>query len=217
LTFLPRTGSLKTEEALMAQPAYKFPEEKDGSSWPAQGEWTYEDYLRLPEDGNRYEVIRGFLYVSPAPYPEHQYAVVKLIRYFDVFVSDSGLGIVLTAPLDVLLPSGIGSPVQPDVSVFRKGNEPRWGVGKFEGVPDLVVEVLSTGTRRRDRTTKLEAYQDAGVPEYWLVDPDRQTVEIYVLGKNGKYTDPVHGSIQDEVWSSVLPGFRLKVAVLFSP
>src|SRR5690349_11704955 len=72
LTFLPRTGSLKAEEALMAQPAYKFPTEKDGPGWPAQGEWTYEDYLRLPEDGNRYEVIRGVLYVSPAPLPEHQ-------------------------------------------------------------------------------------------------------------------------------------------------
>lgn len=66
----------------MAQPAYPLdlPEEQDGERWPAQGEWTYEDYARLPDDGRRYEVIRGYLYVSPAPTYEHQYAVVQLSR-----------------------------------------------------------------------------------------------------------------------------------------
>jgi Uma2 family endonuclease len=214
LTFLPRTGSLKIQEAPMAQPAYKFPEEKDGPSWPAQGEWTYEDYLRLPEDGNRYEVIRGFLYVSPAPFPKHQFPVGKLIRFFDVFVSDSGLGTVLPAPLDVLLPKGIASPIQPDLVVFRKGNEPAPDRA-FEGVPDLVVEVLSPRTRRRDKTLKFGAYEEAEVPEYWLVDPDARTVEVYVWEKGKGYIEFVRGGLGDEVWSSALPGLRVKVADLF--
>ena len=198
----------------MPQPTYKLPRKQNGSNWPAQGEWTYEDYLRLPEDGNRYEVIRGVLYVTAPPMPEHQYAVGKLIRYFDVFVSDGGLGIVLPAPLDVRLPSGIGSPVQPDLIVLRTGNTPDWEAKSFEGVPDLVAEVLSRGTRRRDRTLKLEAYQDAGVPELWLVDPDERIVEVYVL-KQSKYAQLVRGGEGWEVWSSLFPDFRLKVAEFF--
>ncbi len=201
----------------MAQPAYKFPEEKDGPSWPAQGEWTYEDYLRLPEDGNRYEVIRGFLYVSPAPTTDHQFSAFELGFQISAFVRANGLGRVYMAPYEVNLPFGITSPVQPDVLFFQKGNEPQKGTGRFEGVPDLIAEVLSPGTRSRDRTLKLEAYEEAGVPEYWLVDPDTQTVEVYALGKGKGYTKLVRGGAGDEVWSSVLPGFRVTVADLFMP
>ncbi|HEX9945528.1 MAG TPA: Uma2 family endonuclease [Thermoanaerobaculia bacterium] len=200
----------------MTEPAYTVPGREDGQSWPAQGEWTYEDYLRLPDDGNRYEVIRGILYVTAAPFPEHQFSVGKLIRFFDVFASEGDYGIVLPAPLDIKLPARIASPVQPDVAFFRKGNEPRPGVGCFEGVPDLIVEVLSPRTRRRDRTIKPQAYQDAGVPEYWLADPDARTIVVYVL-ENGRYIERVRGGVGDAVWSSVLPGFRVKVGDLFLP
>ncbi|HEV2854752.1 MAG TPA: Uma2 family endonuclease [Thermoanaerobaculia bacterium] len=198
----------------MPQPAYKFPPKKDGPNWPAQGEWTYKDYLRLPEDGNRYEVIWGSLYVSATPFPEHQYSVGKLIRFFDVFVSDSGLGTVLPAPLDILLPKGIASPIQPDLAVFRKGNEPAPDQA-FEGVPDLVVEVLSPRTRRRDKKLKFIAYEEAGVPEYWLVDPDARTVEVYMWEKGKGYIEFIRGGLGDEVWSSALPGLRVKVTDLF--
>ena len=200
----------------MAQPAYKFPEEKDGPSWPAQGEWTYEDYLRLPEDGNRYEVIRGILYVSPAPLPEHQYAALEFTVCLRGFVREQDCGIVYAAPLDVVLPAGIANPVQPDVMFFRKGNEPRRGT-VFQGVPDLIAEALSPKTSRRDRTVKLEAYRDAGVPEYWLLDPEAQRVVVYVLEKGKGYVERVRGGMGDEVASSVLPGFRVKVADIFMP
>lgn len=200
----------------MAQPAYKFPRKQEEPSWPAQGEWTYEDYLRLPEDGNRYEVIRGVLHVSPAPLPEHQYTVFEFAVCLRDFVHERDCGIVYTAPLDVVLPAGISSPVQPDVTFFRKGNEPRRGT-IFEGVPDLIAEALSPRTRRLDRTVKLEAYRDAGVPEYWLLDPDERTVVVYVLEKGKGYVELVRGGAGDEVWSSVLPGFRVNVSDLFMP
>jgi Uma2 family endonuclease len=145
----------------MAVPAYPLAHGEDSGDWPAPGEWTYEDYLRLPEDGNRYEVIRGVLYVTPAPIPRHQFAVLKLGRFFDEFVSDNDLGVVLAAPMDVKLPFGIAEPVQPDIVVFLKGNEPRWELSYYQGVPDLIVEVLSPRTRRRDRTVKMDAYRDA--------------------------------------------------------
>jgi Uma2 family endonuclease len=205
------------DEAPMSEPAYKFPRHRDGQDWPAQGQWAYEDYVRLPEDGNRYEVIRGSLLLTPAPLPEHQFAVVKLVRFLDELVSSADLGMVLAAPLDVKLPAGLAAPVQPDVAFFRKGNEPRRGTGCFEGVPDLVAEVLSPATRRRDRTIKLGAYQDAGVPEYWLVDPESRTVLVYVLGPDGKYAERARGATGDSIGSSVLPGLRVAVGALFMP
>ena len=198
----------------MAESAYKLPRKQDGSNWPAQGEWTYEDYLRLPRDGKRYEIIRGVLYVTaPATY-KHQTVVGELMLTLGSFVRERGLGKALTAPLDVRLPFEIGSPVQPDLIVLRTGNTPDGEAKSFEGVPDLVAEVLSRGTRRRDRTLKLESYQDAGIPELWLVDPDERIVEVYVL-KQGKYAQLVRGGEGWEVWSSLFPDFRLKVAELF--
>jgi Uma2 family endonuclease len=198
----------------MTSSAYKFPRKRGEPNWPTQGEWTYEDYLRLPEDGNRYEVIRGFLYVSPAPLPEHQYAAFEFAVCLQGFVREQDCGTVYMAPLDVVLPASIANPVQPDVMFFRKGNEPRRGT-VFEGVPDLIAEALSPGTSRRDRTIKLEAYRDAGVPEYWLLDPDAGTVMVYVLEKGRGYVERVRGGVGDEVGSSVLSGFRVNVADLF--
>jgi Uma2 family endonuclease len=201
----------------MAEPAYRrsLPDRGDGRTWPAQGEWTYDDYARLPDDGNRYEVIRGFLYVTPAPNYKHQFVVVKLIRSFDQFVSERELGVVLSAPFDILLPLGAASPVEPDLVFFRTGNTPEWGDRHFAGVPDLVVEVLSPSTRSRDRRTKLRAYQEAGVPEYWLVDPDLRTVLVYALQPGRGYIERCRGGVGERMTSSVLPGFELEVAGLF--
>ena len=106
--------------------------------------------------------------------------------------------------------------VQPDVVFFRKGNEPRRGTSHYEGTPDLLAEILSPRTQRRDRTTKLQAYQDAGVSEYWLVDPEACSVVVYGLDR-GKYQELVRGGEYDVVGSSVVPGFRVKVRGLFMP
>ena len=198
----------------MAEPAYIFPRQTDGQDWPAQGEWTYEDYLRLPDDGQRYEVIRGVLYVSPAPTYKHQFVVGEFYSPLKAFVVENRLGVVLMAPFDVLLPFGIGTPVEPDVIFFRRGNEPGWEDKNFQGVPDLIAEALSPGTRRRDQKIKLEAYRDAGVPEYWMLDPDARRVVVHAL-QAGRYTELCRGGLGEEVWSSVLPGFRLKVDSLF--
>jgi Uma2 family endonuclease len=201
----------------MAQPAIPrtLLEGNDGTQWPAQGEWTYEDYLRLPDDGNRYEVIRGTLYAMPPPAPQHQFSSFEVSFRFSSFVRENGLGLILTAPLEVKLPRGLASPVQPDVMYFRTGNEPNWEMSAYEGVPDLIVEILSPRTRRLDRTVKLQAYQDAGVPEYWLIDPWDRTVVVHVLGPNLRYTELCRGGEGDRVRSSILPGFDLEVAGLF--
>lgn len=197
----------------MTEPAYRL-DLPETEIWPRQGDWTYEDYLRLPDDGNRYEVIRGVLYVTPAPNFKHQFSVVKLVSALDGFVSERDLGVVLAAPFDVLLPVGLASPVEPDVLFFRTGNTPQEDDKNFQGVPDLIVEVLSPRTRSRDRKIKLQAYQDAGVPEYWMADPDARRVVVHVL-ENGRYVELCRGGMGDRVRSSVLPGFEMEVAGLF--
>jgi Uma2 family endonuclease len=197
----------------MTEPAYRL-DLPETETWPRQGDWTYEDYLRLPDDGNRYEVIRGALYVTPAPNFKHQFSVVKLVSALDGFVSKGELGVVLAAPFDVLLPVGIASPVEPDVMFFRTGNAPQEDDKNFQGVPDLIAEVLSPRTRSLDRKVKLQAYQEAGIPEYWIVDPSARAVEVHVL-ENGRYVELCRGGVGDKARSAVLPGFEVKVAGLF--
>jgi len=205
----------------MSEPAYplSLPEEHDGQTWPVQGKWTYEDYLRLPrrpDDGRRFEVIRGVLYVTSTPNYDHQHAVWALGYLLQDFVREHRLGLVLGAPFEIRLPQRIGDPVQPDLLFFRTGNGPRKGDGYFEGVPDMVVEVLSPRTRRRDQTIKLDAYRDAGVPEYWLVDPKARTVVVYALSEDrARYVEAARRGAGESVGSAVLAGLRVDVGDLF--
>jgi len=197
----------------MAEPL-AFLEMDDRQAWPPQGQWTYEDYLRLPEDGRRYEVIRGHLYVTAAPSFDHQFAVTQLGRRFGNFVSDHDLGVVLVAPFDIRLPREIASPVQPDLVFFKTGNEPRSGDKSFEGVPDLVVEVLSPGTQHLDKRVKLAAYRDAGVAETWLVDPQLRTLLVYGL-TDRIYVELDRSGVSGSVKSRLLAGLRVATDDIF--
>lgn len=200
----------------MALPAYALPE-SEAARWPAQGEWTWEDYLRLPDDGNRYEIIEGVLYVTAAPIYDHQFSVFALAGELRAFVHPRGLGVVLGAPFDVRLP-GVAAPVQPDVVFFRTGNTPVAGDKSFIGVPDLIVEVLSPRTSRVDQHVKLAAYEKAGVPEYWLADPKTRSLTVYTLNaKTGDYEELGRFGPKDSVRSAVLAGFETSVAPLFPP
>ncbi len=201
----------------MAEPAYPLALPEDGRSWPAPGEWTYEDYLRLPEDGRRYEVIRGSLYVAAAPSLLHQFVAGELFSSVRDFVKKHALGFVLN-PIEIHLPGGITSPVQPDLVFLSRNKRFRWSDTSFHGVPDLVAEVLSPRTRRFDQKTKLAAYRDAGVPEYWLIDPLAETFLVYVLSEDRRqYLELCRGGLEDTLRSAVLAGFRLKLGDLFPP
>ena len=184
--------------------------------WPEQGSWTWDDYLRLPDDGQRYEIIHGVLYVSPAPRFIHQVAVTRLAHFLSQFVLSRHLGMVLVAPLDVLLP-GIAEPVQPDVLVLKNENLPDPAEAmNFQGVPDLVAEVLSPSSKRLDQKVKLRAYEEAGVPEYWIVDPKLQAVVVHRLDESrGEYHQAERFETAEVVRSTVLEGFELRVSDLF--
>jgi len=184
-------------------------------TWPQPGEWTYEDYLRLPDDGKRYEIIWGVLYVTNAPNSLHQFTVLQIARRLSDFVEKGQRGIVLIAPFEVHLP-GIARPVQPDL-LFVAGDRLKLGDPYFEGAPDLVVEVLSPGTMRKDRTIKFDAYEAAGVREYWVADPKTRSVEVYSLPEGGReYVLLGQFGSDEKARSEVLEGFQVAVDTLFA-
>ncbi len=151
----------------------------DNVSGPGQGRWTYKDYAAIPDDGKRYEIVDGVLYMTPSPNEGHQTTVGRLFRYLSVYIEDAGLGRVYLAPFDVELAPYVV--VQPDVFVILNANREKITQSRVIGAPDLVVEVSSPGTVGFDRDEKRGAYARAGVPEYWIADPGTHTVEVFVL------------------------------------
>jgi Uma2 family endonuclease len=186
--------------------------------WPPQGQWTYDDFLRLPDDGRRYEIIEGVLYVTNAPSYEHQFTVTEIVRQLANFVIERSLGVVLAAPFEVHLPGGIAKPVQPDVLYITAERQPHPGDQVFEGAPDLIVEVLSPSSVRVDQFIKFGIYEQAKVREYWLVDPKTRSIEVYTLPADGtEYTLLGQYGPGEKLRSSVLAGLEIVVDGLFTP
>lgn len=143
---------------------------------------TYHDYQLLPDDGKRYEVIDGDLYMTPAPVTRHQMIAMRLSHALMTYLETHPIGTALAAPCDVLL-SDVDI-LQPDLLVVLQDGLARITDKNVQGPPDLVIEILSPGTAGRDRDLKRKRYEHFGVREYWLVDPDRNTVEILRLEQN---------------------------------
>ena len=146
---------------------------------PAVREWTYAEFARLPDDGNRYEVIAGELYVTPAPNSIHQTVSFRLVHLFGGFCEERGAGIAFHAPYDVLFKDG--DYMQPDLVFVRRERTHIIKDRGLEGTPDLVIEILSESSEDRDRGIKRERYAAHGVPEYWIIDADAKHVEVYRL------------------------------------
>ena len=144
--------------------------------------WTYAEYARLPMSGStRYEVIDGELAVTPSPSMRHQQVVINLAAMLHTFVRANALGRVFPGPLDVLF--GEGDYLQPDLLFVRADRAHLLSERGVEAAPDLVVEILSPPTAQRDRGIKLDRYRHFGVAEYWIVDIDARSVEVWRLGE----------------------------------
>jgi len=180
--------------------------------WPRRGEWTEADYFALPDTNRFIELCKGELIMPPHPTETHQRVVGKVYKSFDSFVEAGDLGILRFAPLPVRLWPGLIR--EPDILFVSQAHADRIGEQAY-GPPDLVVEVISPGTRRRDRNDKFVEYARAGISEYWIVDPEARTIEVFVL-QDGAYTLLVKAGPGEKAHSQLLNGFEVAVDEVFA-
>lgn len=144
---------------------------------PARARLTLEDYFAMPETMLPMELIDGEIEMAAAPAVNHQRFVYRLAKLIDELKPD---GEVIPSPVDVVV--SISSVLQPDVLWISSGNERcSEQSGRLYGAPDLVVEISSPSTARKDRTVKFNLYEAAGVREYWIVEPQVELVEVWSL------------------------------------
>lgn len=173
--------------------------------------WTYAEFARLPgESRARHEIIADELFVTPAPGVRHQRVVGNITTLLTAFVRAHALGTVLPGPVDVLFAEG--DYLEPDLVFVARGREALLSDRGIEGPPDLVVEILSPSTEARDRGLKLERYRYFGVREYWIVDPDARTMEVWKLGA-GPGDALVVGEGDVMLWTPVPDGETLQVPI----
>jgi Uma2 family endonuclease len=142
--------------------------------------YTAAEIRRFPDDGLRYEVIRGELFVTPAPGTPHQRIVVELVTLLKGYLDEHQLGEALVAPFEVELAKDTS--VQPDVLVILRDRAPYLTTKRMTGPPSLVIEVISHTSKRTDRLQKRALYLEEGVAEYCVVDPELRRVERWRPG-----------------------------------
>ncbi len=172
-----------------------------------RGPYRAADYWELPE-GEPVELIRGRLIMSPSPSTLHQTVIAYLIRVLQR-AEDAAGGFMFVSPMDVIFSDD--TILQPDLLYIAKD---RCGIvgDRINGPPDLVIEILSPGTSRRDRTEKLDLYAKYGVAEYWIVDPASQLFEFLILNQ-GRYT--IMQSANNCYQSSLLPEVEIDLAAFW--
>ena len=177
-------------------------------------QYTYEDYLLFPEDGKRRELIDGERFMSPAPRTLHQSILGHLFNAFSNFLKQSRLGKIFMAPTDVVL-SDLDV-VQPDLLFISSINLHLITENNIQGAPDLVVEILSSSSRKTDEVIKRKLYEQYGVREYWIVDPELEMVKIYRMTEKGYSRMAELSSASNEVLTTpLLSGMEIKLTEIF--
>jgi Uma2 family endonuclease len=174
--------------------------------------FTYEDLKLIPPDRNRYEIVDGELFVTPAPRTLHQRIVGNIFAALHQYVRRHRLGEAFVAPVDVVFATG--TVLEPDVLFVSSSRLHYIGEDNLSGAPDLAVEVISESTKRLDREVKLKQYALYGVSECWLVDPEGKTVEVFRLEEE-EYELAARLGFGDTLTSPLFPGLELSVASLW--
>lgn len=172
---------------------------------------TYADYLKTSDD-ERYELLNGELVMPPLPLTGHQMISIALASRLYLYVEETGLGTVVAAPTDVVLPDT--DVVQPDVLFISKQRNHILTRENVRGAPDLVVEILSPATAEHDRTIKLDLYAQHGVKEYWIVDPEAKTIMVLLRGESHFEVAGIYGEGQS-LRSPTLAGFSVALEEIF--
>ena len=177
--------------------------------------FTYDDFLLFPDDGKRHEIIDGEHYVTPSPNREHQRVSLRLSVALANFLDAHPLGEVFAAPFDVVFSHF--DVVEPDLLYVSNARREVLTEKHVRGTPDLVVEILSPGTRRIDETKKLRLYERWGVQEYWIADPQTDTLRIVRLENGALVRIAELDASQDEVLTTpLLPGFSVALQKIFA-
>ena len=172
---------------------------------------TYDDYAKTPDD-ERWELIDGVLIEMPSPTVPHQRVSRKVGTRLDIFVDAGSLGEIFYAPIDVVLSDTVV--VQPDLVFVSNERADIITHANIQGVPDLVVEIRSPSTAGHDEVTKRALYERYGIPEYWLADPEAQTVTVLLLGENGYEVTGIYAK-GDTLTSPTLEGFSIDLNEIF--
>jgi Uma2 family endonuclease len=175
---------------------------------------TYDDYLLFPDDGKRHELIDGEHYVTPTPILRHQAIAGRLHLLIASYLKAQPIGRVFFAPLDVILSRF--DVVEPDLLYVSRDRCADLLKDWVRGAPDLVVEIGSPSTRRRDETIKRTLYEREGVIEYWIVDPEIDVVRVY-RRSGDRFERPVELShaAGDVLTTALLPGLELPLGEIF--
>ena len=178
-------------------------------------EWTYEEFMALPEGGPvRYEIIDGDLCMTPAPSPRHQEISKNLLFEIERFLRTNPLGKVYASPVDVVFSQEPPQVVEPDLVFVATEHLSLITEKNLQGVPDLLVEILSPTTSLRDRREKLALYERFGVPEYWIVNPERPTVQVFRLSGE-RYAPALEFGSGGQLETPLLPGLSIPLSEVF--
>lgn len=193
--------------------AHRAPTEPESrTARPRPPRMSFEEFLAWECEGVRAEWVDGEVRLMSAVTDQHDELRILLVRLVGGFAEERDLGVVRSEPF--VMKTGLALPGRsPDLLFVAKENLGRLRQTHLEGPADLVVEIVSRESRRRDRREKLAEYEQGGVREYWLLDQPRQAAEFYLLGTDGVYrrVEPVNGIFR----SGVLPGFWLRVEWLW--
>ena len=175
---------------------------------------TYEDYVLFPDDGLRHEILDGEHYVSASPFVRHQRISSRIYKPLSSWVEDHGLGEVFYASVDVVLsPHDV---VVPDLFYISKERSYIITEKNIQGAPDLIIEIISPGTRLRDEGIKLQSYGACGVEEYWMVYPDRQTTRVCRReGGRFRLAAELSAAARDVLTTPLLPGLEIPLTEIF--
>ncbi|MDE2994806.1 MAG: Uma2 family endonuclease [Chloroflexota bacterium] len=202
-----------TTEAPPAAPPRTHPRTAASAAlaWLDAGAWTEAAYFALPDTNHIVELSEGRLLVHEMPNLEHQRIVDELGFAINLLIREHAGGRKFSSPTPVRLWEG--KIREPDLVYYAAGREDCYHV-QYADPPDLAIEVLSPSTRHIDREEKAAEYADAGVTEYWIVDPEGRSIEVLTGAGSEGYTSHRQFGPGDEVTSTVLPGLVVSVATL---
>jgi Uma2 family endonuclease len=177
--------------------------------------FTYEDFVNFPNDGKRHEIIDGEHHVTPSPNTKHQRVVRTLLTALSNFLEGRAVGEVFVAPFDVVL-SDLDI-VEPDLLYISRERAAILTTQHVRGAPDLVVEILSPGTRKTDEVTKRKLYERFGVQEYWVVDPELDAIKVY-RRVEGAFVrvEELSAEAGNTLTTPLLPGLAVSLADVFA-